>query len=99
MSAPSDYSANVADFNCERIYSIAQLLTECQNGNLWYLPLPGYLVFKILSFPIPGTMPAGYMWGALKMRSGAVTAARNRIEISTEYIIDAMPIFTYGLAS
>lgn len=98
-SAPSDYGANVADFNVEKIYSIGQLLTECQDTTLWYLPLPGYLAYKILSYPVPGLMPPNYAWGALKMYSGAVTAARNRVEITTEYIIDACPKHTYGLIS
>ena len=98
-SAPSDYGPNQADFNVENIYTIAQLLTECQDPTLWYLPLPGYLAYKILSYPVPATMPPNYAWGALKMYSGAVTAARNRVEITTEYIIDACPIHTYGLIS
>ena len=98
-SAPSDYGPNQADFNVENIYTIAQLLTECQDPTLWYLPLPGYLAYKILSYPVPATMPPNYAWGALKMYSGAVTAARNRVEITTEYIIDACPKHTYGLIS
>lgn len=97
--APSNYASNVADFNVEKIYSIAGLLSEAQNGGLWILPLPGYLAYKILAYPIPVTMPPNYMWGALKTRSSAVTAAQGRIEISTEYLIDACPIHTYGLAS
>ena len=98
-SAPNTYADNVADFNVEKIYSIAQLLSECQNGSLWIFPLPGYLAYKILSYPVPIAMPPNYVWGALKMRSGAVTAARNRIEITTEYLIDACPKHTYGLIS
>jgi len=98
-SAPSDFGANQADFNVEKIYTIAQLLSECQDPTLWYLPMPGYLAYKILSYPVPGTMPPNYAWGALKMGSGAVTAARNRVEITTEYLIDACPKHTYGLIS
>lgn len=98
-SAPSDYGPNQADFNVENIYTIAQLLTECQSTALWYLPLPGYLAYKILSYPVPATMPPNFAWGALKTYSGAVTAARNRVEITTEYIIDAWPKHTYGLIS
>jgi hypothetical protein len=98
-SAPSDFGANQADFNVENIYTIAQLLTECQSNTLWYLPLPGYLAYKILSYPVPANMPPNYAWGALKMGSGAVTAARNRVEITTEYLIDACPKHTYDLIS
>jgi hypothetical protein len=96
-SAPSEYGPNQADFNVENIYTIAQLLTECQSTSLWYLPLPGYLAYKILSYPVPANMPPNYVWGALKCGSGAVTAARNRVEITTEYLIDACPKHTYGL--
>lgn len=98
-NAPSDFGANQADFNVENIYTIAQLLTECQSTSLWYLPLPGYLAYKILSYPVPANMPPNYIWGALKQGSGAVTAARNRVEITTEYLIDACPMHTYGLAT
>lgn len=96
-NAPSEYGPNQADFNVENIYTIAQLLTECQSTTLWYLPLPGYLAYKILSYPVPANMPPNYVWGALKEGSGAVTAARNRVEITTEYLIDACPKHTYGL--
>lgn len=98
-SAPNTYSANVADFNVQKIYSISQLLTETQNGALWILPLPGYLAYKILTYPVPFPMPPNYVWGALKMRSGATTVARDRVEIVTEYLIDACPKHTYGLIS
>ena len=99
--APSTYGANVADFNVEKIYSIAGLISECQNGSLWILPMPGYLAYKIANYPVPSPtdMLPNYMFGALKMRSDATLAARNRIEIKTEYIIDAAPIHTYGLAT
>lgn len=98
-NAPNNYSANVADFNVEKIYTIAQLLTEAQNGALWILPLPAYLAYKILNYPVPVNMPDNYLFGALKMRSNAVTAARNRIEISQEYLIDAWAKHTYGAIS
>jgi len=95
-SAPSDYSANVADFNVERIYSIAQLLSEVEDSSLWILPLPGYLAYKINSYSAPAAYPASYLFGALKMRSAATTAAMGRVEITTEYLIDTWPTHTYG---
>src|ERR1019366_3927152 len=58
--APDTYGANVADFHVEKIYSISQLLSECRNPNLWILPLPGYLTYKILNYPVPVNMPASY---------------------------------------
>lgn len=98
-SAPQNYGLNVADFNVEKIYSISQLLSEAQSSMLWILPLPAYLAYKILAYPVPVAMPPNYAWGGLKMRSDAITAARNRIEIKTEYLIDACPKHTYGLIS
>lgn len=95
-NAPSDYSANIADYGVEKIYSIAQLLTEVQSSALWILPLPGYLAYKINTYAAPTSMPASYQWGALKLRSGATTAALGRIDITTEYLIDAWPVHTYG---
>lgn len=97
--APDTYSSNVADFNVEQIYSIAELLTEVQDAALWILPLPDYLAYKILNYPIPVNMPPLYTWGALKTRSNAVVAARGRIELTQSYLIDAVAVPTYGLIS
>lgn len=97
--APSNYASNVADFNVEKIYTIAGLLSEAQSGLLWILPLPSYLAFKLNAYPVPVTVPANYQYGALKQISPATTMARGRIEIVTEYLIDTWPIHTYGLAS
>jgi|GEM_PF-2887024 len=97
--APQTYQGNVTDFNVEKIYSMAQLLTEVQNSALWILPLPGYLVYKLLNYPVPVNMPPLYQWGALKMRANAVVAAKGRIEISQEYLIDACAVPTYGTIS
>ncbi len=95
-NAPSNYATNVADWNVEKIYSIPLLLSECQSPSYWIMPLPGYLAYKINNYRVP-TLRGNYAWGGLKTRSGAITAARGRVEITTEYIIDAWPIHTYGL--
>lgn len=97
-SVPNNYTLDVSDFNVELIYSISQLLSEAQNGGLWILPLPAYLAYKIMHYPVPVAVPDDFMFGALKLRANAVTAARNRVEIQQEYLIDAWPIHTYGLA-
>lgn len=94
--APQTYQANVTDFNVEKIYSIPQLLSEAQSSTLWILPLPGYLAYKILAYPVPVNMSPNYQWGALKMRANAVMCAKGRIEISQEYLIDAIAVPTYG---
>lgn len=90
-NAPARWNANIADFNVERAYTIAQLLNEVQNGSLWVLPLPGYLAFKISNYfvtSLGSPVRSNYTFGAFKCRSNAVTAAYNRVEIVTEYIID-----------
>lgn len=97
--APNTYAANVADFNVRKIYTISQLLSEAQSTSLWILPLPAYLAYRIANYPAPSPIPANYQFGALKSGSPAVNTAAGRIEISTEYLIDAWPIHTYGLAS
>ena len=94
--APQNYSASVAEFNIEKIYGISQFLSEAQSSSLWILPLPAYLAYKILSYPVPVNMPPQYQWGALKMRSNAVSSVKGRIEISQEYLIDAISVPTYG---
>lgn len=96
-NAPSTYASNVADFSVEKIYTVAQLLSECQSSALWVLPMPGYLAYKINSYPVPTYLRGNYIWGALKTRSSATTAARGRVEIVTEYLLDGWPIHTYGL--
>ena len=97
--APCNYSLSVAEFNIEKIYSISQLLSEVQSSLLWILPMPNYMAYKVLNYPVPATMPANYTWGALKNRGNAVLTARGRIEISQEYLIDAIAVPTYGLKS
>lgn len=97
-SAPSDYAANVTDFNVEKLYRISELLAECNNGGLWILPLPGYLNYKILNYEVPVVLPPNYYWSALKKRANAVMSYKNRIEISQEYLIDAWGRHTYPLA-
>jgi hypothetical protein len=93
---PDTYNSNVTDFNVEKIYSMSQFLSETTNHTLWILPMPSYMVYKVLNFPVPINMPPSYQWGALKMRSNAVIAARGRIEIKQTYLIDAIAEPTYG---
>lgn len=86
-NAPNRYSVNVADFGVEQIYSTAELLTECQDGALWYYPMPGRLAYKISAIPVP-TAQTNYLWGWLKSPSTEITAANNRIEITTEFTLE-----------
>ncbi len=86
---PARWNVSVADFNVEKIYTISQLIAECTGGGFIY-PLPNYLSYKILHF-VPDAVAAWtpyYVWGALKEKSDAQTAANNRVEITTEFLID-----------
>lgn len=86
-NAPNRYSVNVADFGIEQIYSTAELLTECQDSALWYYPMPGRLAYKISAIPVPSAQ-TNYLWGWLKSPSTEITAANNRIEITTEFTLE-----------
>lgn len=86
-NAPSRWNSNIADFGVDQIYTPAQLLTEVQDSGLWIYPLPARLAYKIGHIPIP-TFQAGYQWGWLKGASTETTAANNRIEIATEYVLE-----------
>jgi len=95
---PARWNVSVADFNVERIYTISQLLAEC-TGSSFILPLPNYLTYKINNFVpdnVAGWTPY-YTWGALKEKSDAQTAVNNRVEITTEYLIDNISTLLYRL--
>lgn len=86
---PARWNVSVADFNVEEIYTISQLIAECTGSGFIY-PLPNYLSYKILNYvpdPIAAWTPY-YTFGALKEKSDAQTAVNNRIELTTEYLID-----------
>lgn len=98
-NAPNRWNTNIADFNVERAYTISQLLIEVQNTTLWVLPLPGYLAYKISNYymtSLGSPSRPNYSFGAFKLRSNAVTAAYNRVEITTEYIIDLINTNLYS---
>ena len=93
---PARWNVSVADFNVERIYTISQLIAEC-TGSGFILPLPNYLAYKINNF-VPDSVAAWtpyYTWGALKEKSDAQTAVNNRVEISTEFLIDNISRLLY----
>jgi hypothetical protein len=86
-NAPNRWDSNIADFGVDRIYTPAQLLSEVQNSGLWIVPLPGRLAYKLASIPTP-TFLSDYQWGWKKGASTETTAANNRVEIATEYVLE-----------
>jgi hypothetical protein len=95
---PARWQVSVADFNVEKIYTIPQLIAECTVSGFIY-PLPNYLQYKINNF-VPDNVSAWtpyYTWGALKEKSDAVTAVNNRIDLTTEYLIDNISTLLYSL--
>lgn len=90
------YDKNVSDTNVEKIYTTAQLLVEAQSATLWSFPLPGRLSAKINAIQAP-TPVTDYLWGWRKVPSTETTAANNRIEITTEYVLEQWSTFIYGI--
>ncbi len=77
---------NVADTNVNCLYTQAQLLSEIGNSSYWIFPAPAEIVGAINSiFSQIGTTPANFLKSALKGGSSRVTAANNRVNITTEY--------------
>jgi hypothetical protein len=86
-NAPNRWAANIADYGIDDIYTYAQLLAEVQNSGLWVFPLPSRLAYKIGRIPVPTFQP-NYLWGWLKSASTETAAPNNRIEITTEYVLE-----------
>lgn len=86
-SVSQGYAANISDLNVEKTYTTTQLLAEVTNGALWIYPLPPRLVYKLQNIAAPAAR-TNYLWGWRKLPSTEVTAAGNRIEISTEYWLE-----------
>lgn len=88
---------NVADENVNYIYTYANFISEITNTNYWIFPAPPEIlgalsvIFGNLSSP-----QSDYMQGALKGGSGRVTAANNRVNITTEYQIDVWSTDEYS---
>lgn len=91
----NSYAVNVSDVNVERIYTTAQLITECANPNSWAYPIPGRLQYKLQNITAP-TVRSGYLWGWRKLPSTETTAAGNRIEIVTEYWLEQWSTLIYS---
>jgi len=88
------YNVNVSDLNVNMIYATNQLIDEATDRGAWAFPMPGRLVYKLLAIPAPDPVD-GHLWGWRKLASSEVTAAGNRIEISTEYWLGMKDLFVY----
>ncbi len=102
-NAPNRWQGNVANDNCERLYSQAAFLSEVQSTSLWVFPMPGYLASAIVSYltEVQASFPntdkfGGFSWSWYKERSGAGTQANNRVGIVTEYMLDQWSLKLYG---
>jgi hypothetical protein len=86
VSAQSTY--NSADYNVNRLYTPAQLISECTSG--WTYPLPQRLIAKIFNIPYQyaSTDEAGfYLWSWKKSASREQINAQFRVDIVTEYVL------------
>jgi hypothetical protein len=94
-NANASYSSNVADTNVEAIYSNSALLSEISNASYWIYPAPAR-IRAIVNARASGTTDGGQLrWGWRKLPSQEITAANNRIDISTEYWFGQHSYFLY----
>lgn len=94
-NAPNRWGRNVSDLNVDAVYTTAQMLSEVQNANSWYFPLPGRLAYKIQTLEVPDTR-ANRLVGWLKSGSPESTASNQRINIQTEYEYGQWSTLIYG---
>ena len=83
-SATQTYNNSIA--NTQKIYTPAQLLSECGSG--WTYNLPPRLYSKIASIPIkyaPLNESPYYSWGWLKRITREPVMSNFMVEVSTEY--------------
>lgn len=97
-SVGNAWASNVSDFNVESIYTTALLLSEIGSLGYWRTPCPPRLRYKISNIAAPASV-SGYLWGWKKQPSTEGSSANNRIEISTEYILEHWPLAIYPVAS
>lgn len=94
-NAPNRYAANVSDIGVGQIYTPGKLLTEASSGT-WAFPIPQRLKFKIGAIPSLGSQ-ANYLWGWLKKASTETNAANNRVDITTDYILELWSTDLYNV--
>ena len=79
---------NVADVDVNCVYTQAQLYSEIQDNGYWVFAAPPEIIGALDTiFASLGDPTANYTQGALKGGSSRVTAANNRVNITTEYKI------------
>ena len=89
---------NVADANVNSIYTYAHFISEITNTNYWIFPCPAELLAALSDiFAGLASAQSNFMKGALKGGSQRITAANNRINISTEYEIDVWSTDEYAI--
>jgi hypothetical protein len=93
----NDFALQLSDLNVEKIYSTGTLLLEITN-QLWTYPCPPRLVAKILAMEVQIPTTSELMWGWRKLPSTETSAANNRIDVSTEYVLASWPLLLYSEA-
>lgn len=91
---------NVADTNVNSIYTQSQLYSEITNSGFWIFSCPPEILGDLNTIfdGLPAT-PANYVPGALKGGSSRGTAANNRVNITTEYMISNISPDVYPYAT
>jgi hypothetical protein len=90
---------NVADVNVNRIYTQAQFFSEIKDAGFWIFPAPLEIIGALVTiFNGIGTPLANRVTGALKGGSSRITAAGNRVNIVTEYLLAQIDTDNYFMA-
>lgn len=99
-NAPNRGFLNVADVNVNRIYTQAQFFSEITNASYWVFPAPQEIIGALNSiFFGLGNPPTNFIKGALKGGSSRITAAQNRVNIVTEYLLALIDTDNYFTAT
>lgn len=99
------WNVNIADVGIDTIYDMSQFFSEVTDSTLWIFPMPGRLQYKLANIPTPslpgtgavgtGTDPSMYLWGWLKSSSTEISEALNRVNIETDYTLEAWSLALY----
>lgn len=90
---------NVANVNVNCIYTQSQFYSEIQNIAFWIFPAPPEIIGELNAvFAGLGTPPANFVSGALKGGATRITSARNKVNITTEYILGIIDSDNYFAA-
>ena len=96
-NASNRYNWNISNVDVESIYTPSAFFSEAQSSGLWLFPMPNALSAALAAVPEPAVR-SNYLWGYLKRPATVSTAANNRVDITTLYILDQWSTDEYETA-